>query len=78
MNVRPHQYYPNKQALLYAVLEAHSIKVAEAVGRACRANRGAAVKVLVAAVVEAFIRRACQLPETRTALDILNVERGGL
>ena len=49
-----YQYYPNKQALLYAVLKVHSIKVAEAVEGACRANRGAAVKVLVVAVVEAL------------------------
>jgi hypothetical protein len=44
-----YQYYPNKQALLYAVLKVHSIKVAEAVEHACRANRRAAVPVLVAA-----------------------------
>ena len=31
-----YQYYPNKQALLYAVLKVHSIKVAEAVEGACR------------------------------------------
>ena len=37
-----YQYYPNKQALLFAVLKVHSIKVAEAVEGACRANRGAA------------------------------------
>jgi AcrR family transcriptional regulator len=47
-----YQYYPNKQALLFAVLKVHSIKVAEAVEGVCRANRGAAVKVLVVAVVE--------------------------
>jgi hypothetical protein len=37
------------------VLEAHSIKVVVAVERVCRANRGGAVKVLVAAVVEAVV-----------------------
>jgi len=52
-----YQYYPNKQALLFAVLKVHSIKVAEAVESACRANHGAAVPVLVAAVVEAFVKR---------------------
>ncbi len=70
-----YQYYPNKQALLYAVLEAHSIKVVEAVEHACRANRDAVVKVLVAAVVEAFVnaklertvyrRRYMQPPQNR-------------
>ena len=50
-----YQYYPNKQALLYAVLKVHSIKVAEAVEHACRATRGAAASVLVTAVVEAYV-----------------------
>jgi AcrR family transcriptional regulator len=63
-----YQYYPNKQALLYAVLEAHSIKVVEAVEHACRANRGAAVKVLVAAVVEAFINAKLERTDISTAL----------
>jgi AcrR family transcriptional regulator len=63
-----YQYYPNKQALLYAVLEAHSIKVVEAVKHACRANRGAAVKVLVAAVVEAFVNAKLERTDISTAL----------
>jgi AcrR family transcriptional regulator len=63
-----YQYYPNKQALLYAVLEAHSIKVVEAVEHACRANRGAAVKVLVAAVVEAFVNAKLERTDISTAL----------
>ena len=63
-----YQYYPNKQALLYAVLELHSIKVAEAVEGACRANRGARVKVLVAAVVEAFVNAKLERTDVSTAL----------
>jgi len=50
------------------VLEAHSIKVVEAVEHACRANRGAAVKVLVAAVVEAFINAKLERTDISTAL----------
>jgi len=63
-----YQYYPNKQALLYAVLKVHSIKVAEAVEGACRANRGAAVKVLVVAVVEAFVNAKLERTDVSTAL----------
>ena len=63
-----YQYYPNKQALLYAVLRVHSIKVAEAVEGACRANRDAAVKVLVAAVVEAFVNAKLERTDVSTAL----------
>ena len=50
------------------MLEAHSIKVVEAVEHACRANRGAAVKVLVAAVVEAFINAKLERTDISTAL----------
>jgi len=63
-----YQYYPNKQALLLAVLKVHSIKVAEAVEGACRANRGAAVEVLVVAVVEAFVNAKLERTDASTAL----------
>jgi AcrR family transcriptional regulator len=63
-----YQYYPNKQALLYAVLKVHSIKVVEAVESACRANRGAAVKVLVVAVVDAFVNAKLERTDVSTAL----------
>jgi AcrR family transcriptional regulator len=63
-----YQYYPNKQALLLAVLKVHSIAVAETVEGACRVNRGAAVKVLVVAVVEAFVNAKLERPDASTAL----------
>jgi AcrR family transcriptional regulator len=63
-----YQYFPNKQALLNAVLKVHSIKVAEAVEHACHANRGAAVPVLVAAVVEAFVNAKLERTDVSTAL----------
>jgi AcrR family transcriptional regulator len=63
-----YQYYPNKQALLYAVLEVHSTKVAEAVEGACRAHRGDGMKLLVAAVVEAFVNTKLERTDVSTAL----------
>src|SRR5258708_29831365 len=63
-----YQYYPNKQALLYAVLEVHGAKLAEAVENACRACRGTAVKVLVSAVVEAFVNAKLARTDISTAL----------
>ena len=63
-----YQYYPNKQALLYAVLEVHGTKVAEAVESACRACRGAGVKPLVAAVVDAFVSAKLERRDISTAL----------
>jgi tetracycline repressor-like protein len=49
----------------------HSLEVAKvvkAVEHACRANRGAAVKVLVAAVVEAFVNAKLERTDISTAL----------
>ncbi len=63
-----YQYFPNKHALLNAVLKVHSIKVAEAVEGACRANRGAAVAVLVEAVVAAFVNAKLERRDVSTAL----------
>ena len=63
-----YQYYPDKQALLYAVLEVHGTKVAEAVESACHACRGATIKVLVAAVVEAFVNAKLERTDISTAL----------
>ena len=72
-----YQYYPNKQALLFAVLEVHGTKVAEAVESACHACRGAAVKVLVAAVVEAFVNAKLERTDISTALYAAASEPGG-
>jgi len=63
-----YQYYPNKQALLFAVLRVHSIKVAEAVEHACHANRGAPPPALVQAVVEAFVNAKLERRDVSTAL----------
>jgi AcrR family transcriptional regulator len=72
-----YQYYPNKQALLYAVLKVHSIKVAEAVEGACLANRGSAVKALVVAVVEAFVNAKLERTDVSTALYVAASEPQG-
>jgi len=63
-----YQYFPNKQALLNAVLKVHSIKVAEAIEHACHSNQGGAVPVLVAAVVEAFVNAKLERRDVSTAL----------
>ena len=50
-----YQYFPNKHSLLFAVLEQHLNRVADAVERACRANHGEHVSTMVDAVVHAFV-----------------------
>ena len=50
-----YQYYPNKQSLLFAVLEDHLDKVSSAVEAACERARGKPVAEMVKDVVEAFV-----------------------
>jgi AcrR family transcriptional regulator len=50
-----YQYYPNKQALLFAVLADHLDKVASAVEAACNQARHKPLADMVRAVVEAFV-----------------------
>jgi AcrR family transcriptional regulator len=49
-----YQYFPNKQALLYAVTQRYFDIVAESVEQACREQRGAPVGEMAEALVEAY------------------------
>src|ERR1700719_2180806 len=51
-----YQYYPNKQALLYAVLQRHLARIGDTVETAARSAHHAPLAAMVAAVVEAFVR----------------------
>src|SRR6187551_361893 len=51
-----YQYYPNKQALLHAVLQRHLTRVGDAVDAAARSAHHAPLATMVAAVIEAFVR----------------------
>jgi AcrR family transcriptional regulator len=50
-----YQYFPNKHALLFSVLQQHLNRVADAVESACRENRGEGLATMVEAVVRAFV-----------------------
>ena len=50
-----YQYFPNKHALLFSVLQQHLNRVADAVESACRENRGERLATMVEAVVRAFV-----------------------
>jgi AcrR family transcriptional regulator len=51
-----YQYYPNKQALLYAVLRRHLARVGDTVEAAARSVHHAPLVTMVGTVVEAFVR----------------------
>ena len=50
-----YQYFPNKQALLFAVLEQHLSTLADAVEDACRQNQNANIRTIAAGVVRAYL-----------------------
>src|SRR6185295_17899476 len=50
-----YQYYPNKQSMLFAVLENHLVKVTEAVEAACEQARNRPLSDMIRTVVEAFV-----------------------
>ena len=51
-----YQYFPNKQALLFAVLERHLAMLATAIEKACDENLNATVETIAEAVVKAYLQ----------------------
>ena len=50
-----YQYFPNKSALLQAVLKRHLDEVTEAVERTCREQQGNSLQPMAAALINAFL-----------------------
>ena len=72
-----YQYYPNKQSLLFAVLEDHLDKVSAAVEVACERARGKPLAEMVKEVVEAFVDAKMARTDISTALYRIAAEVGG-
>jgi AcrR family transcriptional regulator len=72
-----YQYYPNKQSLLFAVLEGHMNKVSEAVEAACERARGKPITEVVQDVVEAFVDAKMERADISTALYRIAAEVDG-
>ncbi|MFZ2159049.1 MAG: TetR/AcrR family transcriptional regulator, partial [Bradyrhizobium sp.] len=70
-------YYPNKQSLLFAVLEDHLDKVSAAVETACERARGMPLAEMVQEVVEAFVDAKMERTDISTALYRIAAEVGG-
>ena len=69
-----YQYFPNKQALLLAVLERHLAMLASAVEQACRDHRGQTVRLMAEAVATAYLRAKAQQHEVSRALYLIAIE----
>lgn len=72
-----YQYYPNRDALLAAVLEKHLEGIAAAVESACQDHRGKPLSQMASAFVLAFLDAKLRDPEEAKALYAVAEERGG-
>lgn len=63
-----YQYYPNKHALLYAVLQRHLALIAERIEAAARSTHHAPLAAMVGVLVEAFVRAKTERMEETRAL----------
>jgi Transcriptional regulator len=69
-----YQYFPHKQALLYALNERYLDLVAERVEAACLAHHGASTKAMVEALVTAYWQAKTERSEVTRALYTSAVE----
>lgn len=72
-----YQYYPNKQSLLFALLEDHLGKVSSAVEAACERARGKPLAEMLRDVVEAFVDAKMARADISTALYRIAADVGG-
>ncbi len=72
-----YQYFPNKQALLFAVLERHLLGTAKAIEDACAANHFQPLEVMMDEVVNRFIDAKLADRDTSVALYRIAAEAGG-
>lgn len=69
-----YQYFPNKQALLFAVLERHLAMIVDALEAACGDHRSATVEVMAEAVVKAYLQAKTRQCEVSRALYLIAIE----
>jgi AcrR family transcriptional regulator len=72
-----YQYFPNKSALLKAVLKRHLDEVTEEVVRVCREQRGATLQHMATALINAFINAKMKRAKTSVALYSVSADVDG-
>ena len=73
-----YQYYPNKQSLLFAVLENHLNQVAARVEEACEKARHKPLAEMIKEMVEAFVDVKMKRADVSVALYRIAADVGGL
>lgn len=72
-----YQYYPNKQSLLFAVLEQHMNHVAARVESACERARHKPLAEMIKEMVEAFVDAKMERADISVALYRVSADVGG-
>lgn len=72
-----YQYYPNKQSLLFAVLEDHFNRVASRVEAACESARHKPLAEMIREMVEAFVDAKMERADISVALYRVSGDIGG-
>jgi AcrR family transcriptional regulator len=72
-----YQYYPNKQSLLFAVLENHLNQVSSALEEACEEAKGKPLADMLQAVVERFVDAKMERTDISIGLYRIAAELGG-
>jgi AcrR family transcriptional regulator len=72
-----YQYYPNKQSLLFAVLEHHLNKVAARVEAACESACHKPLAEMIQEMVEAFVDAKMERADISAALYRISADLGG-
>ena len=72
-----YQYFPNKSALLRAVLRRHFDQVLEAVEQACREQQGNTVEQMATALITAFLSAKMREPQSSVALYSVSADVDG-
>jgi AcrR family transcriptional regulator len=73
-----YQYFPNKSALLQAVLKRHLEQVAEAVERVCREQEGNSLTQIGPALINAFLDAKMKDPKTSVAFYAVSSDVDGV
>lgn len=66
-----YQYFPNKSALLQAVLKRHLVGVVEAVELVCKQQEGGTLEQMVSALVNAFLQ--AKMRDAKTSVTLYSV-----
>jgi AcrR family transcriptional regulator len=73
-----YQYFPNKQALLFAALEAHLTRLMRRMEKVCGENLGRPAAAMAEEVATAFIEAKLERPDVSMALYAVSSELNGV